>query len=439
MPMVETRIHPILDLDRPPRRIPMTIDTIPTSVPSVFDAGLPSLDYLQVQDPEDAHRAISDARRQAPIALGALGPEVLTYDLVRTVLRDPRFAAAWRHGAEAQGITAGPLWQRITSLILSLDGERHQRQRRLVAKAFTPRATARLQHMMVEIITELLDAHVPLGRCDVVCDVAERFPIPVICALLGTPRDDWQLFSDWVTDIKKVFDWNLAADQPSILSAWQALDDYVEDMVASRRHTLTDDLISELIRAEDDGQKLDHDELLSLVVALLGGGTDTTRHQLAAAVDLFCDHPDQWALLGEQPELVPRAVEEAMRYRPIGFALPRIATEDLELAGVRIPAGTIVFANTAAANRDPAAFSDPDRFDITRENTVATLSFGNGAHYCLGSHLARLELTQALTVMAQRMPNLRRTGPAPWPSMIGVTGPTRIPVAFGLDDRETCR
>jgi cytochrome P450 len=417
----------------------MTIDTVPAAVPSVFDAGLPSLDYLQMHDPEDAHRAITDARRQAPIALGALGPEVLTYDLVRTVLRDPRFAAAYRPAAEAQGITAGPLWHRITNLILSIDGERHHRQRRLVAKAFTPRAAARLQQLIVEIITELLDPHVPVGRCDVVCDVAEQFPIPVICALLGTPRHDWQLFSDWVTDIKKIFDWNLAADEASILNAWHALDDYLEDMIARRRHTLTDDLISELIRAEDDGQKLDHDELLSLAVALLGAGTDTTRHQLAAAVDLLCDQPDQWALLGEQPELVPRAVEEAMRYRPITFALPRIATEDLELAGVRIPAGTIVFANTAAANRDPAAFSDPDRFDITRDNTVGTLSFGNGAHYCLGSHLARLELTQALTVMAQRMPNLRRTGPAPWPSMIGVTGPSTVPVAFGLDDRETGR
>jgi hypothetical protein len=111
-------------------------------------------------------------------------------------------------------------------------------------------------------------------------------------------------------------------------------------------------------------------------------------------VDLLCDYPDQWALL-DQLELVPHAVGEAMRYRPIGFALPRIATEYLELAGVRIPAGTIVFANTAAANRDPAAFSDPDRFDITRDNMVGTLSFGNGAHYCLGSHLARLELAQA--------------------------------------------
>ena len=111
-------------------------------------------------------------------------------------------------------------------------------------------------------------------------------------------------------------------------------------------------------------------------------------------MDLLCDYPDQWALL-DQLELVPHAVGEAMRYRPIGFALPRIATEHLELAGVRIPAETIVLANTAAANRDPAAFSDPDRFDITRDNTVGTLSFGNGAHYCLGSHLARLELAQA--------------------------------------------
>jgi cytochrome P450 len=409
----------------------MTIDTVPAAaVPSVFDAGLPSLDYLQVHDPEDAHRAIADARRQAPIALGALGPEVLTYDLVRSVLRDPRFAAAHRPGAEAQGITAGPLWQRITSLILFIDGERHHRQRRLVAKAFTPRAAARLQRLIVEIIIERLDPHVSVGRCDVVCDVAEQFPIPVICALLGTPRHDWQLFSDWVTDIKKIFDWNLAADEACILNAWQALDDYLANMVARRRHTLTDDLISELIRAEDDGQKLDHDELLALAVALLGAGTDTTRHQLAAAVDLLCDHPDQWALLGEQPELVSHAVEEAMRYRPIGFGLPRIATEDVELAGVRIPAGTIVLANTAAANRDPAAFSDPDRFDITRENTVGTMSFGSGAHYCLGSHLARLELAQALTVMARRMPNLRRIGPAPWPSMIGVTGPTTLPVEF---------
>jgi cytochrome P450 len=147
-----------------------------------IDTDLPTLNYLHVHDPEEAHRAIAEARRRAPIALGALGPEVLTYDLVRAVLRDPRFAAAHRPAAEVQGINEGPLWQRITTLILAIDGERHHRQRRLVAKAFTPRATARLEGLIVEIITELVDPHLAVGRCDVVSDVARQFPIPIICA-----------------------------------------------------------------------------------------------------------------------------------------------------------------------------------------------------------------------------------------------------------------
>lgn len=396
-----------------------------------IDTCLPTLDYLHAHDPEDAHRAIAAARRHRPIALGALGPEILSYDLVRAVLRDPRFAVAHRSAAEAQGVTEGPLWQRITSLILAIDGERHHRQRRVVAKAFTPRAVARLNATIIDVITELIDAQTSAGRCDVVTDIARPFPIPIICALLGTPRHDWQLFSAWVADISKMFEFNLAADGPRILQAWQELDGYLEHMIARRRHELTDDLISDLIRIEDDGDRLDHDELLTLAVTLLGAGTDTTRNQLAAAIDVFCDHPDQWALLGERPELAAGAVDEVMRYHPIGFNVPRLATEDVVLAGVQIPAGTLVFVNTAAANRDPAAFPEPDQFDIARENRTGVLTFGSGAHYCLGSHLARLELTQALTVMARLMPNLRRTGPAPWPSMLGIAGPSTLPVAFG--------
>ncbi|OKH79852.1 cytochrome P450 [Mycobacterium sp. ST-F2] len=410
--MVVAGLRPMLDA--------MTIDTC-----------LPMLNYLQAHHPEEAHCAIASARRHGPITSGPLGLEILSYDLVRAVLRDPRFAVAQRAAAEAQGVTEGPLWQRITSLILAIDGDRHHRQRRLVAKAFTPRAVARLDAAITEVITDLLDTHVPAGRCDVVADIARPFPVPIICSLLGAPRQDWQLFSDWVGQISKMFEFNLSVDGPRILAAWQELDAYLERMVACRRHELTDDLISELIRAEDDGATLDHDELLALSVALLGAGTDTTRNQLAAAIDIFCDHPDQWALLGAQPALASQAVDEVMRYRPIGFSLPRVAIEDVELAGVPISAGTLVFVNTAAANRDPAVFHEPERFDITRENATGTLTFGNGAHYCLGSHLARLELTQALSIMAQRMPNLRRTGPAPWPSMLGVIGPSALPVAFG--------
>ena len=156
-------------------------------------------------------------------------------------------------------------------------------------------------------------------------------------------------------------------------------------MIADRRHHLTDDLISELIRAEDDGDRLTHDELLMLAASLLGAGTDTTRNQLAASVQALCDHPEQWALLAEHPELAPKAVEETMRHSPVVFGTMRKAADDVELGGVIIPAGTLVIANTGAANRDPAVYDEPDRLDITRDAPAPMLTFGGGVHYCLGA------------------------------------------------------
>jgi cytochrome P450 len=409
----------------------MTVDTVATSsVPSVFDAGLPSLDYLQLRDPFEALRVIAEARRQAPVAIGPYAPEVLTYELVRTVLRDPRFVTARGLGLDLQGVTSGALWDRAVANILSLDGEAHHRLRRLVCKAFAPRGAERLRRLAVEVITELVDPLTRIGRCDVVADVARPYPTPIICALLGAPRDDWPLFSAWADDIKKLFDLNIAEDGPAILAAWEQLDAYLEDMIARRRHTLTDDVISDLIRAEDDGDRLTHDELVMLAATLLGAGTDTTRNQLAAAVQVLADHPGQWALLAAHPELAPNAVHELMRYCPIIFAVARKAAEDIELAGVTIPAGTTVGANTASANRDPAVYRDPDRLDITRGDPPAMLTFGGGAHYCLGTHLARIELAEALRIITRRMPNPRRSQPASWKAMTGIIGPTSMPLEF---------
>ena len=253
---------------------------------------------------------------------------------------------------------------------------------------------------------------------------------PVICALLGAPPEDWELFSSWTDDILKAFSWNAANETPTILTAWAALDTYIDDMVARRRHALTDDLISELIRAEDDGDRLSADELRMLVAALLLAGTDTTRLQLGAAVHVLCDHPDQWALLGRHPELAVNAVEELIRHSPITFVTLRAAIEDVEVAGVKIPAGTIVVVNTGSANRDPAVCDDPDRLDITREGAPPIQTFGGGMHYCLGAHLARLELAEALAVMTRRMPNARRTGPAPWKPVSALGGPITLPIDF---------
>jgi cytochrome P450 len=407
----------------------MTIQPVRSSN-SVFDAGLPSLAYDHLVDPDEAHRAIAEARRRSPIAWGPHGPEVLTYQLVRTVLRDPRFVTAAGLGLDLQGITSGPLWDRATQNILGLDGAEHHRLRRLVAKAFAPRGAERLRDTIVEAITDLIEPLAHVGHCDVVSDIARRCPTPIICALLGAPREDWELVSDWTDGIKKLFDWNLATDGPVVLAAWHELDAYLEGMLAERRHNLTDDLISDLIRAEDDGDRLTHRELLMLAAALLVAGTDTTRNQLAAAVHALCDHPDQWAQLARHPELALNAVQEVMRYYPVVLATIRRAAETVELAGIVIPAGTLVVANTAAANRDPEVYEDPHRLDITRNAASAMLTFGGGVHYCLGAHLARLELAEALRVITARMPNPVFSGPARWNAMSGITGPAELQIDF---------
>jgi cytochrome P450 len=408
----------------------MTVTLDRQICPSVFDAGLPEIDYEHCQSPGEAHRIISAARRQAPLAIGPHGPEVLSYELVRSVLRDPRFRVPQGMFLASQGITSGPLWERVATSLISLDGAAHQRLRRLISQAFTPRATARLRTTVVDVITELVDRHTGTGRCEVVTDIARQYPIPIICALLGAPSEDWELFSDWTDDIFKVFDWNVADHERVILAAWDKLDAYIDGMVANRRQTLSDDLVSELIRAEDDGDRLSADELRMLVAGLLMAGTDTTRNQLAASVQVLCDHPDQWALLAEHPELAMNAVEETMRHSPIAAAALRMTLEDVELAGVMIPAGTLVLANTAAANRDPAVYAEPDRLDITRDGAPAMQTFGAGAHYCLGANLARLELAEALSVMTRRMPNARRTGPAPWKPLTALSGPATLPISF---------
>jgi cytochrome P450 len=299
-----------------------------------------------------------------------------------------------------------------------------------VSKAFTPRATTQLRTTIVDVITELVDRSAATGRCEVVTEIARQYPIPIICALLGAPAEDWQLFSDWTDDIFKAFSWDVAAHERTILAAWEELDAYIDDMVAQRRHRLTDDLISELIRAEDDGDRLSAGELRMLAAGLLIAGTDTTRNQLAASVHALCEHPDQWELLRRYPELANNAVEETMRHSPIAGVTLRTALEDVEIAGFMIPAGTLVIANTAAANGDPAVYDDPNRLDITREGAPPMQTFGAGMHYCLGANLARLELAEALTVMTQRMPNARRTGPAPWKPLTGISGPATLPIEF---------
>ena len=340
----------------------MKTDRASATVPSVFDVRLPALPYFDPDYQRDPHGMNRRAMMQGPLALGPLGPEALSYEAVEQVLRDRRFRMPEGLTIEAHGATAGPL--QATPSPLSLDGEEHQRLRRLASGLFKPSRVAELQTAMTVVISRLVDVVAGTGWSEVVADIAWPYAIAINSELLEAPN------------------------------------------------------------------RQDHDELKMLLFAVLAGGTETTSTQLAAAVQVFCDHPAQWALLADRSELAHQAVDEVMRYAPVVLRTLRVAAEDVELAGVMIPAGTLVGANTAAANRDPRIFEEPDRFDILRESPASALPFGGGMHFCLGAHLAKAELAVALAVMARRMPNMDRTGPAPWKSVIGTSGPIALPVAF---------
>ncbi len=407
--------------------------SVHTVKPSVFDAGLPTLTYDITATPQEIYPQFREAQKLAPIALGPIGPEVLSYDLARTVLRDPRFVVPQGIHLSAHGITSGPLWDRVTRSILNMEGEEHRRLRGLVSRAFTPRATSRMHDTIHAVVNELIDQVIDTGRCEFVADIARPYPIPVICALLGAPREDWQQFSRWAEDIFKIvsFDCDLAAEEPVVLKAWDEFDGYIDEMIADRRRGLTDDLLSELIRVEDDDDRLNPGELRMLAFSILVAGTDTTRSQLAASMQVLCDHPEQWAVLAEQPDIAMCAVEETMRHSPSMCSTVRSVTDDVEIGDYTFPAGTFILVNTYAANRDSTIYDDPTRFDITRDDPPPILTFGGGVHYCLGANLARLELAEALKILSQRLPNPSRTESVPWKPLLGLSGPTSLRIEFG--------
>ncbi len=285
------------------------------------------------------------------------GYAVLRYDDATAVLRDKRWHSATSKIPELMGITNPAFLERQQVSILSAEGDMHQRLRRLVAPAFSPRAADRLRPFMREVINGLVDKVADAGRADFTTDICEPYPIPIICELLGAPKQDWQLFSRWASDILEIFSIDVVDKLDVIMKAQDELGEYTRGLIAERRDKPADDLLTDLIAAEEAGDKLSNDELVMMVNAVIVGGTDTTRNQLGCAVALFADHPDQWALLAEQPDLAPRAVEEAMRYFGAVRGTARFASCDIEYRDVVFPAGTFISVGLAEANRDAAVFS----------------------------------------------------------------------------------
>jgi cytochrome P450 len=396
----------------------------------VHELDVPAIELFGL-DREQSFAAFESARQQHWLARTEFGYIVTRHEDVTAILRDRRFHSAIALISEQAGLPEGRLQRRQRS-ILAMEGDEHTRLRRLASPAFTPRATESLRPFMRDLVDGLLDPFTATGRIELVADLCEPYPIPVICELLGAPKEDWRLFSSWATDIFRIFNGDLLNDADIIDAAFGELDQYVRAMVDERRSTPRDDLLSRFIEAEEQGDRMSTDELVMMTGAVLMAGTDTTRNQLACAVALFTDHPDQWAALADDPMLAAPAVEEAMRYLGAVRGTARIAAEDVDYRGVTFPAGTFVATSLAGANRDPDIWEEPHRFDIARQPAgVPQLTFGSGIHYCMGANLARAELQEALPILARRMPNLSLDEPIEWkPDTIGIWGPSRLAVRF---------
>ena len=401
---------------------------------SLSELDLPTVqfDFAEAEDQRNALLALS---KESWIAKGVFAYPIFKYEDCVAILRDKRWHSAAALAAEAFGVNDPRLKERRRESILSAEGDVHTRLRRLVAPSFSPRAADRLRPFMREVMNSLIDPVAKNGKCDLATDICDPYPIPIICELLGAPKKDWQLFSRWAEDVLRIFNATASEELDVIFKAQDELGEYTRQLIADRRSRPADDLITSLIAAEEAGDKLDEAELEMMVEAVIVGGTDTTRNQLGCSIALFAEHPEQWKLLAEQPELAGKAVEETMRYFGAVRATGRFASEDIEYKGVLFPKGTLVTPSLSIANRDETVFNDANIFDITREPAgQPQMTFGSGIHYCLGAALARAEQQEALPIMAQRMKNLRIDGAVTWkPSTVAIFGPENMPISFDAE------
>ena len=333
---------------------------------------------------------------------------VTGFNETREVLIDQRYSRAlvFAPGREVYGVEAT-----LADGIVAMDPPEHTRLRKLVAGAFTEKRMQALRPQVTRIVDDLIDAMRAGPRpVDLSRSFSLMVPASVICALLGVPIADVDRFHAWSNVI--FGDWSRSRDD--IAAAYAAMGDYIAELIAQKRQAPADDLISVLIDARDAAGKLSEVELVKFGVGLLGAGHETTANSINMSLVALCQYPDELARLRADPGRIPAAVEELVRYVIIsgsGFIpLARITREEVCLGGVTIPAGETVLPSFNVANRDPAAFTDPDRLDVGRAPKTH-LGFGAGAHHCLGAQLARMELQEALHGLLTRLPGLRMTVP----------------------------
>ncbi|MBA2396358.1 MAG: cytochrome P450 [Ktedonobacteraceae bacterium] len=318
----------------------------------------------------------------------------------------------------------GPGEDPLSTSLISMDPPRHRQLRNIVTQAFTPRSVAKLSERITAIVTELLDKVAATGRMDIIDDFSYPLPVIVIAEMLGIPQEDRERFKHWSDAI-------VGATSSGGANPQQEMGAYFLDMIAQRRENSEDDLISALLTAQIDGVHLDQRELLGFCILLLVAGNETTTNLIGNALLCFDEYPETMDQLRAEPDLLPTAIEEVLRYRSPVQLMYRHAVSDVELGDHTIRAGQMIMAQIGSANRDEAQFPNADTFDI-RRTPNRHIAFGHGIHFCLGAPLARLEAKIALALLLERFQDIQRVGDIPLETTGSdiVYGVKHLPITF---------
>jgi cytochrome P450 len=399
---------------------------------AVTELELPELDFFDVGlKGERFHRAMDELSQAGWLAGSPVGYFVLDRESAAFFLRTKAATFPGMKIAEMFEVPEGALLEQMRRNILHINGDDHRRLRNLVNPAFTPRSADRWRPAMREFLERLWQPLAGEERCEFVEAFAKPYPSLTIATVMGAPLEDAPKLHEWSNLIQRQFDGpSLLHERDAIERACEEFYEWAGALIERRKDDPSDDLISTLIAAEQEGDRLSDVECMNLVLNVLVGGVDTTQSQLAHALRLFAANPEQWQLLGDQPELAPAAVEEVVRYEPITPFTARLLHEEVEYRDVTFPEGTVVMVCSFTGNRD-GVNGDAHTFDITADRGDAKpLTFGAGIHYCLGANLARGELQEALAFLPARMPGLALDGDPALGSVHGIYGLDSLPIRW---------